>query len=466
MITNEQGAEWIAALNRGEEVWLHMTYASRAQDFVNSAVNTVSKGYIGTTSSWGMGWELEPKPSFTAPGGNILSTYPLRLSLGYAVLSGTSMASPFVAGVYALLMEATGIKDPAALESRLASTADPNLWFDGQTLHSEALAPVPQQGAGLIRAYDAAMTKTVVSPASIALNDSAHFLDTVTVTIENKNDKAVTYALSHIPALTIYTATDQKLLLAQFPNPTSAASATLAFSATNLTIPAGGKADVTVKTTPPSDHEVDAARLPIYSGYIVINSTTPDSLSIPYTGLLGTMKSIPIIDTRPDKSYLQFWDMNQRLKPAPGNQSFTVEKPRPGIPPSLNRRIPLPSALFKLQAGTAHLTVLIQAVGAAAANVTSSAFKGTGNIVGTLPNFPQVYVPRNVFEEAFAGVTAEGTIVPEGTYNFVIKALRISGDRASDGDWQTAVVGPFKLKYGTPTLAVTEPATHDPFGFP
>jgi len=460
MVSNDLAKEWLALLAKGQEVYLHMTYASRSEDFVDSPVNTVSHGYVGTTSSWGMGWELEIKPSFTAPGGNILSTWPLRLSLGYAVNSGTSMASPFIAGVYALIMEATGLKDPAAIENLLASNSNPNLWFDGTTLHNDVLAPVPQQGAGIVQVYDAAMAKTFVSTSGISFNDSEHFIDSVTFTIENTNAKDVVYSLSHMAALTIYTATEHEFFLAKFPNPTADAVATLEFSQNNFTVPAGGSAKVTVRPTPPSKDEVDVSRLPIYSGYIVINGTSGESLSIPYVGVVGSMTSIPVVDQRPDATFLQFWDDVQRLRPVPSGQNFTVERPKKGIPPALSRRVSLPSVLFKLQAGSAFVTVLIEALDEGGAGLETKEFMGT-KYVGVLDGYPQQYLPRGISEEAFAGVLSDGTIVPAGQYQFVIKALKISGDRNKADDYQTVKVGPFKLEYGTPK-SPAPPFSEDP----
>src|SRR5215210_1681083 len=83
-----------------------------------------------------------------APGEEILSTYPVSR---YAYWSGTSMASPFVAGEAALIRSANGSRDPARVEQRIRLGArcvdeknDPLYWHNLGAGHADVDASLRQ----------------------------------------------------------------------------------------------------------------------------------------------------------------------------------------------------------------------------------------------------------------------------------------------------------------------------------
>ena len=116
-------------------------------------VQTADYYTMSDFSSWGIPGSLELKPEITAPGGNI---YSLQNGGGYQNMSGTSMASPQVAGMAAVvaqyvrankLTEKTGLTARALAQSLLMSTAVPMYQDHGEG--KDGYYPVMQQGAGL-----------------------------------------------------------------------------------------------------------------------------------------------------------------------------------------------------------------------------------------------------------------------------------------------------------------------------
>jgi subtilisin family serine protease len=120
-------------------------------------------------SSWGPSNELFVDPQVAAPGGNILSTFPLKKG-AFAVLSGTSMATPYITGVVALYLSRKGATDPVALRDRLSTTANSLDWNDGTSTLVGLKAPISQQGSGIVNAVKLITATTEISPGTISLN--------------------------------------------------------------------------------------------------------------------------------------------------------------------------------------------------------------------------------------------------------------------------------------------------------
>ncbi len=124
-------------------------------------------GQISDFSSWGASPDLTLLPDVTAPGGNIYSS----VNNGkYGVMSGTSMATPHIAGLSALVLQYLHTqfagKDEAwyhtVSEALIMSTAEPVVDPDG------VLYTPRRQGAGAANAY-----RAVTSSAYLTVDGSS-----------------------------------------------------------------------------------------------------------------------------------------------------------------------------------------------------------------------------------------------------------------------------------------------------
>ena len=131
--------------------------------------NNSTGGFLVPETSWGPDNELNMIPHVAAPGGDIFSTFLLSQG-GYATFHGTSMATPYMSGIVALYLSVNGPTDPLQLRNRFVSTADPVDFNTGIATMVGLLAPVPQQGGGLVNAVRFLKATTGISPAYLELN--------------------------------------------------------------------------------------------------------------------------------------------------------------------------------------------------------------------------------------------------------------------------------------------------------
>jgi subtilisin family serine protease len=435
MVPADQGAEWISLLNAGKEVIVTFVEPGRAANAVTFTANEQTGGFISDFSSWGPTWDLEFSPRFVAPGGSILSTYPLAKG-GYAVVGGTSMATPFVAAAYALIAQVRGTKDPSTLERALSGTSKNVRWVLNP---AQGPAPAPQQGAGLIQVHDAAYTTTLLSVSSLSFNDTANFEPNQSFTIQNLGDEDVTYEISHNPAVTMYTFEVGSPRPASFPNPITTGTAQLDFSSSKVTVPAGQEVEISLTVTPPAG--LDDQLLPIYSGFITISASNGKVLTIPYQGAVGSMYNISEI-LHEGWVYLSTWT-DSMLGQVPANTTFTIPQPLTPAPVS---GVDYPATLIELNTGSPLLRCDVIALGQHSLNTTN--VLGI-DIVGSLFDFPKPYVPRRYFVSAVTGTLEDGSVLPEGSYAFLVRALRIFGDPTKAEDYQGHQMVPFSIKYSS-----------------
>ena len=138
-----------------ETVWYYTGKMQVATE-VDSVVYDADYYTMSDFSSWGVPGTLGIKPEITAPGGSIYSVNGVVPGgEAYEVMSGTSMASPQVAGMAALMAqyiqehhldEKTGLSPRQLGQSLLMSTAVPVMEDFGD---GDGYYPVLRQGAGL-----------------------------------------------------------------------------------------------------------------------------------------------------------------------------------------------------------------------------------------------------------------------------------------------------------------------------
>ncbi|KAF6844225.1 subtilisin-like protease [Colletotrichum musicola] len=263
--------------------------------FEDQTVHEISQP-TGNTTSWfstfGPTMEMSLKPQVSAPGGTILSTWVTSNGWGYAIISGTSMATPHLAGCYALIKQKYPELSPKEIASRLQSSATPLEQYQG----SGELTTTAQQGAGLVNILKAITSETVFSPTEFNLRDTATPAKQ-SFTIENHSSESKTYVIGHkgaadVNGLPLVKGLDVNDMFYWSPN-SNAIYAQVAFSSESLTIPAGGKATVEFTITPP---DVDASLLPTYSGFITINEGGSEFV-LPYLGIPYDRSSLPNIYT-------------------------------------------------------------------------------------------------------------------------------------------------------------------------
>ncbi|KAG8915766.1 hypothetical protein FRC01_003515 [Tulasnella sp. 417] len=253
-------------------------------------------GLVSSFSSYGPTWDMEFKPSVAAPGGNILSTVP-RSQGSYAINSGTSMATPFTAGVAALILQQRGTSKADAIGVRglLESTGKA---IRVSKNRKEPLQTLAQAGSGLLNAYKAVHSKIIVTPTQLRLNDTAHIKKSHTITVKNTSNKAQKFKITHLPAGTM-NPFDSEQKAYHYPVPIDTHYARVTFKPSTLVVQPGKSAQFVATIHPPRVRGADRKHFPIYSGYLKIRSAT-SSVHVAYMGIVGKMKDMKILDRTPD----------------------------------------------------------------------------------------------------------------------------------------------------------------------
>ncbi|KAI8334656.1 peptidase S8/S53 domain-containing protein [Chlamydoabsidia padenii] len=392
---------------------------------------------VSIFSSVGATFELDLRPHLGGIGGSVYSTLPRQLG-SWGLLSGSSMASPYVAGSLALYLNSLGSKslaEPKAVLEQLQNYAYRAPVHNGmQNLDSPL-----RQGAGLIQVYDA-ITQTIhISPGHLSFNDtSSTKYKTHTLHITNNGDVPVSYHVINNVSFSIlpYNLTENGYTYLENISYTTA-SAKLRFSKRKLKLGPGTSLQIMVTVVPP---DTNPKHHVMYGGFIQfrsMNHKVAQDLSVPYFGVVGKQKDLPVIEHNTpfitDGRYIYG-----------ENDTFVFSR----------RKInddPTPQLALQFLTGTR--LVNYELVDMTTKLVLGHAF------------LPSSYLPRSTFGTGMqlyyqplrdtyypASSSINGTIdedhilpIPLGTYRICVKALYIFGNPGNSNDYHIRESGNIQI---------------------
>ncbi|EGG07127.1 subtilisin protease [Melampsora larici-populina 98AG31] len=434
---------------------------------------TPDTGFMSNFSQYGPNFDsLSPEPAVSGVGGNVFSTFPVRNG-SYAVLSGTSMATPQMAGIAALIMQVNGKGFRGnLLRNRLASTARVLL----QNHNSSIVETVVHQGGGLVNAYCAVFAKAILSTSALALNDSRHFNGSQKFEVTNTGNESIQYTLEHLAAGSAYTFTEESPygpLNHPMPLKLNKEVATVQISPSTLTVGPGETA--TVQGTDRLMREYIAEKRPtldqiirlvIYQGFAPNDPKTNETYRLPQIGykflnqtLNSTNEKGEFLWDRSDKntSLIRYRTnfgtphLRMLLVAAEENDVQNVTKMtfNEGASPQLN--------ISEVDEGDSP-TATEEGSTTETKNSTSgiSRFpRRTSDgllLLGEIPDSESLYSPRSgsklVWMQKWNGTLSTVTNstleeVPDGRYKVLIQALRVFGNRDDPLDcenWLSPVI--------------------------
>ena len=316
-----------------------------------------TKYSMSSFSSWGVTPDLRLKPEVSAPGGNIYSSVP---GGNYEFMSGTSMATPQMAGVSAVVLERVQ-NDP--LFASMSASDKVNVV---QNLIMGTAAPIAdpledsgapysprKQGSGLtnvLAATTSSVYPTVVgapeqSRPKADLGDGTkgwHF----DVTLHNLSGAEATYALntqalSEIVDGGFFTGHTSDWRGKGVDIAYSGAAVSGTGEGATITVPANGEATVGVDVTPRAAFDSYVAQNTpngtFLDGFVRFTSKTasqPD-LTVPYMGFYGDWGKAPIFDALASEGgahTLASWVYNGTTGQQLGYNPLVKDGDRVGLP--------------------------------------------------------------------------------------------------------------------------------------
>lgn len=289
-------------------------------------------GGVSSFSSKGPAPDLTIKPEISAPGGGIRSSV-LGANNAYEVYSGTSMATPHMAGEAALLRQYIeknypDVKGEALgdlVNSLLMSTASPSRELDG------TYYPVRRQGAGVANIANAIESGAYLSVEGskrpkAEVGSSKDGVYTYTATVHNMTGEAKSYTVDTTAMIETIKVINGESFASNSNRDLTADEVTITYTGltadNKITAPANGEATFSVKI------ELTAAGKQAYQdnfpngsyveGFTFLTADEGVSLSLPVLGFYGDWNSLKVFQGTYDEgpaniTYSVLADVNAAL---------------------------------------------------------------------------------------------------------------------------------------------------------
>ncbi|KAI7860448.1 peptidase S8/S53 domain-containing protein [Circinella umbellata] len=401
-------------------------------------VKISSAGLVSRFSSVGPTYDFGMKPDIAGVGGFIFSTLPKRQG-SYGVLSGTSMASPYVAGVCALYLQAHGAdKDPLFVRDQLQNYAI-EVPAAGDRKDITLDSPI-RQGGGLVQAYDAIQGGIHITPGKISFNDTVRYKPQ-TVTITNMRNQAVSLTLENIPGVPVdpYNLSIFGYAPVEPAPSTSTITADLSFEST-ITLEPEESRQLTVSINGFSQEPDPNKPYPIYGGHIRLfdaQQSSSGTVQFPYMGVIGNVTNIPIFDN----GFPLITNMKQLIS----HNSYELIKFANDTTEYIIKRTP----------GDDNSILVVVRFLLGTRRFIADVLDSEQALIGTAVT--SSYVQRNTMDGASMVVinSWNGTYIPNkfdyeshqvplqnGTYHLRWRALRLMGDPSNTESWETVTSKP------------------------
>jgi subtilisin family serine protease len=417
-----------------------MTWLDFQQDLTNP-----DGGALSTFSSAGLAADLSLVPTITAPGGKIYSTLPVEQGK-HGNMSGTSMASPYVAGAAATLLEAK--IGAGSVAQRLYNTANPvtKATEAGVTGYPEA---VFRQGSGLINLAGALGASVTASPSLLKLGEGTKH--TVTVALTNRSQQTQTYTPAAISGVSAAASTGSSASVGTTTPDYGYGAAGFKASPSKITVKAGKTVKVKLKITAPAKVLKGRAGL-LYGGWVKFTTTgSGNTVTVPFAGVRGDYQSVkvlnkfkPVVDsagTTWSMPTLAYFDGSGNLKPlTTAGHVFNLSD------------FDLPVVLY-------HLDYPVSDVQATLTNTrTKKSYAGilddsTYNPSNYRISSKSTHLYRQSRDDSYqgfiytAGYYRKGYAwaLPNGTYKLTLKVLKPLGSSGKKSHWETFTTPAFTI---------------------